>query len=49
MFPVYFDGYEDYASESDRIRMERDNYRRYGLSIFESFEEYMQDREEEEQ
>lgn len=48
MFPVYIDGYEDYASESERIQLERDNYRRYGLSIFESFEEYMQDREEEE-
>lgn len=48
MFPVYIDGYEDYASESERVRIERDNYRRYGLSIFESFEEYMQDREEDE-
>lgn len=48
MFPVYVDGYEDYASESERIRLERDNYRQYGLSIFESFEEYMQDKEEDE-
>lgn len=48
MFPVYIDGYEDYASEECKIQTARDDYRRYGLSIFESFEEYMQDREEEE-
>jgi hypothetical protein len=49
MFPTYIDGYEDYTSESERIRLERNNYKRYGLSIFESFEEYMQDREEDEE
>ena len=49
MFPVYVDGYEDYASDSERIRRARDEYRRFGLSIFESFEEYMQDREEDDE
>ena len=48
MFPVYIDGFEDYASESERIRIARDEYRQFGISIFESFEEYMQDREEDE-
>lgn len=48
MFPNYIDGYEDYTTEAEKIQTARDNYRRYGLSIFESFEEYMQDREEDE-
>lgn len=48
MFPVYIDGYEDYATEAEKIQTARDDYRLFGLSIFESFEEYMQDKEEEE-
>lgn len=49
MFPCYIDGYEDYNdTESNRIQQARNDYRRFGLSIFESFEEYMQDKEEEE-
>ena len=48
MFPVYVDGYEDYSSEARYIEKQRNIYREYGLSVFESFEEYMQDREEEE-
>jgi len=38
----------EYPTESERIRTARDEYRRYGLYIFESFEEYMQDREDDE-
>ena len=49
MFPCYIDGYEDYSTESERIRSARDDYKRYGLNIFESFEEYMQDKEESEE
>lgn len=35
-------------TEAEKIRTARDNYRRYGLAIFESFEEYMQEQEEQE-
>ena len=45
-FPVYIDGYEDYSTEADMVRLARSEYNRLGLSIFESFEEYMQDKEE---
>ena len=48
MFPCYIDGYEDYNTEAQTIEEQRKLYRQYGLSIFESFEEYMQDKEEEE-
>ena len=34
-------------TEYQRIEQYRKDYRRYGLAIFESFEEYAQDREEE--
>jgi len=45
MFPCYIDGYEDYNdTESNRIRTAREEYRRLGLGIFESFEEYCDDR-----
>ena len=47
MFPEYIDGYEDYRSEARYIEGQRNIYRQYGLSIFETFEEYMQDKEEE--
>lgn len=47
LFPEYIDGYEDYSSEARYIEEQRKIYRQYGLSIFESFEEYMQNREEE--
>jgi len=39
-----FDDWE--MTEAEKIRMYRENYRRFGLSIFESFEEYMSDKEE---
>ena len=48
MFPIYIDGYEDYSTEAQRIEQARRDYRRYGLAIFESFEEYMEDKEESE-
>lgn len=32
--------YEWEMTEQERIEMLRNNYRRYGLGIFESFEEY---------
>ena len=37
--------FED-VTETEKIRTARENYRRYGLAIFESFEEYMQEQEE---
>lgn len=37
--------FED-VTEAEKIRTARENYRRYGLAIFESFEEYMQEQEE---
>lgn len=49
MFPTYIDGYEDYTPESARIDSARKTFKQYGLAVFESFEEYMQDREEEEE
>ena len=39
--------YEWEMTELERIDRYRAEYRRLGLGIFESFEEYMQDREEE--
>ena len=36
-------------TEHEKIEQARREYRRLGLYIFETFEEYMQDREEEEQ
>ena len=39
-----FDDWE--MTEAEKIRMYRENYRRFGLSVFESFEEYMSDKEE---
>ena len=41
--------YEWEMTEHERIEQARQEFRRLGLGIFESFEEYMQDREEEEQ
>lgn len=38
--------YEWEMTEHERIEMLRNNYRRYGLGIFESFEEYMTDKED---
>lgn len=38
--------YEWEMTEHERIEIARAEFRRYGLYIFESFEEYMQDREE---
>ena len=39
--------YDWELTEHERIERYRAEYRRLGLNIFESFEEYMQDREEE--
>ena len=41
--------YEWEQTERDRIEQFRSEYRRLGLYIFETFEEYMQDREENEE
>ena len=38
--------YELETSQAERIEMDKAEFRRLGLYIFESFEEYMQDREE---
>ena len=43
LYPTFED-----VTEADKIRTARDEYRRYGLHIFESFEEYMQEQEEQE-
>lgn len=40
------DPYEWNETEAERINRLRNNYRQFGLSIFESFEEYVQDMEE---
>lgn len=40
--------YEWELTERERIELCRSEYRRLGLGIFESFEEYMQERSEEE-
>lgn len=42
-----FDDYE--MTEAEKIRMYRENYRKFGLSIFESFEEYMSDKEDDDE
>lgn len=39
--------YDWEMSEQERIERDRAEFRRLGLWIFESFEEYMSDREEE--
>ena len=44
---MLYPNFED-PTEQEKIRTARDEYRRYGLHIFETFEEYMQDREEDE-
>ena len=36
-------------TEAEKIRMYRENYRRLGLSIFESFDEYMSDKEDDDE
>ena len=41
--------YEWEQTEHERIEWFRSEYRRLGLYIFETFEEYMQDREEDEE
>ena len=41
-------GYFEEQTEAEKIRSARDEWRMYGLAIFESFEEYMLNREEEE-
>lgn len=41
--------YEWEMTEHERIERCRSEYRRLGLYIFETFEEYMQDREENEE
>ena len=38
--------YEWEMTERERIEIARSEFRRLGLYIFESFEEYMEDREE---
>ena len=38
--------YDWNRTESERISQYRDFYRSFGLSIFESFEEYMEDKEQ---
>lgn len=40
--------YEWELTEQERIDRYRNEYRRLGLWIFESFEEYMQDKEDDE-
>lgn len=41
--------YEWELTDYERIERDRSNYRRYGLAIFESFEEYMMNKEENEE
>ena len=41
--------YEWEMTDRERVDRLRSEYRRLGLHIFESFEEYMEDKEEEEQ
>lgn len=41
--------FDDYTSEAEYIERHRRIYRQYGLSIFETFEEYMMDRMEEQE
>ena len=41
--------YEWELTPQERIEHYRAEYRRLGLSIFESFEEYMQDKEDDEE
>ena len=40
--------YEWEMTERERIEKARSEFRKYGLYIFESFEEYMEDREDDE-
>jgi hypothetical protein len=42
-----YDWYE--MTEHEKIELYRSEYRRLGLGIFESFEEYMQDKEDEQE
>ena len=41
--------YDWEMTESERVEILRSEYRRLGLYIFETFEEYMNDKEESEQ
>ena len=40
----YYYSFENHNDEQEQIRQLRRNYREYGLSIFETFEEYCSDK-----